>query len=80
MSYDGSQLRLYVNNILDGELEVSGSINVSTDDLFIGGLQNISKTGAFAGRHFNGSIDNVMIFDKALSAQEIQDLYNEGVI
>jgi hypothetical protein len=78
MSYDGSQLRLYVDNILDGELEVSGSINVSTDDLFIGGLQNTSG-GAFAGRHFNGSIDNVMIFDKALSAQEIQGLYNEGL-
>ncbi|MEE9452379.1 MAG: LamG domain-containing protein, partial [Gammaproteobacteria bacterium] len=79
MRYDGSKLRLYVNNILDSEGNVSGSINTSTHNLFIAGCQNNSKTGALVNRHFNGSIDNVKIFDKALSVQEIEELYNEGV-
>ncbi|MHC4457842.1 MAG: hypothetical protein ACYS0I_12295, partial [Planctomycetota bacterium] len=28
--------------------------------------------------NFEGSIDNVMIFDRALTAEEIETLYNEG--
>jgi len=31
------------------------------------------------GLYFNGVIDEVMLFDRALSAEEIQQLYQNGL-
>ena len=65
-TYDGTTFYLY----LDGELESSepstGQITVSSYPLYIG--ENSQATG----RHWNGLIDDVMIFNRALSQEEIQ--------
>jgi cysteine-rich repeat protein len=39
----------------------------------------IGKNSPSSGKFFNGSIDNVQIFDRALSATEIQNLYNGSI-
>jgi len=69
-SPDVSEVKLYVNGIEESYSSVSGqAINTAAvDDVIIGAINN---TG-----YFDGKIDDVRIYDKALSVGEIQQLYN----
>jgi glucose/arabinose dehydrogenase/PKD repeat protein len=64
-TYDGSALRLYVNGTLVTTLTVSGSLAATTNPLRIGG-------NSIWGEYFNGLIDDVRIYNRALTAAEIQ--------
>ncbi|WP_084285447.1 LamG-like jellyroll fold domain-containing protein [Solirubrobacter soli] len=64
-TYDGATLRLYINGVLTASSAYSGSLNVSTGDLYIGGNNVWSEW-------FDGTIDEVRIYDRALAATEIQ--------
>ncbi|MBU4098503.1 DUF2341 domain-containing protein, partial [Patescibacteria group bacterium] len=61
-----TQMLFYINSILDS------SINYTTIDTSIGQELLIGKTFQF----FNGSIDDVRIYNRALSPKEVRDLYN----
>jgi hypothetical protein len=63
-TYDGSALRLYVNGTLAGTLNVSGTLTKSTDPLRIGG-------NTIWGEYFRGLIDDVRVYNRALSQSEI---------
>jgi beta-lactam-binding protein with PASTA domain len=65
-TYDGANFRYYVNGALVGTTAGGGSINVANGALRIGG--NNSSTGEF----FNGLIDEVRVYNRALSQAEIQ--------
>jgi hypothetical protein len=64
-TYDGANFRFYVNGVLVGTTPGGGSINVANGALRIGG--NNSSVGEF----FNGLIDEVRVYNRALSAAEI---------
>jgi glucose/arabinose dehydrogenase len=64
-TYDGSSLRLYVNGSPAGTLAISGSLASTTNPLRIGG-------NSIWDEFFAGTIDDVRIYDRALSAGEIQ--------
>jgi hypothetical protein len=64
-TYDGSTLRLYVNGTEVGNLPIAGSILASTGPLRIGG-------NTVWREWFKGSIDDVRVYDRALSAAEVQ--------
>ncbi len=68
-SFNGTHINTYFNGDLDVSIEYSGKIPFITDDLIIG-----DWTPNF-GRGFIGIIDEVMIFDHALSAEQIKTLY-----
>jgi hypothetical protein len=63
-TYDGSTLSLYVNGTLVGSRSVRGSITNSPDPLRIG--------GDWSGEMLTGMIDNVRIYNTAMSASQIQ--------
>ena len=65
-TYNGTTLRLYVNGSQVGQLAVAGSIATSASALHIGG------NGAW-GEWFNGTIDEVRVYNRALGASEIQN-------
>jgi hypothetical protein len=65
LTYNGSTLRLYVNGVQAGSQTVSGSITSSTQPLRIGG-------NSVWGEYFSGLIDEVRIYNRALSGTEIQ--------
>lgn len=65
--------KLYINGVLEPTLSgTSGSFGSSSDDLNIG-----RKAGAIAAL-FNGLIDEVSIWDSALSSAAITEIYNSG--
>ena len=64
-TYDGTTVRLYVNATLVASAPATGGIGVSGSPLSIGG------TAAY-GEFFNGRIDDVRIYSRALSQLEIE--------
>jgi hypothetical protein len=66
--YDGKTFSLYVDGELDGSEESTGPITASTYPLLIG--ENAQATGRF----WNGLIDEVVIYDRALSVGEVRYL------
>lgn len=65
MTYDGANMRLYRNGVQVGLRAQTGSTAVSTGMLRIGG-------NAVWGEYFAGLIDEVRVYDRALTAAEIQ--------
>lgn len=72
--YDGSQMNLYVDGVLDKSLEASGTINNSKHQVCIGRNARMD----IPARNFKGLIDDVAIFDRALSKDEVVRLYETG--
>jgi hypothetical protein len=71
-TYDGANLRLYVNGVQVGVLAQTGNMLVSTRTLRIGG-------NSVWGEYFDGTIDDVRIYNRALTATEIQTDMNTPV-
>jgi chitodextrinase len=63
-TYDGASLKLYVNGALKTTMALSGPIASSTNPLRIGG-------NAVWGEWFKGQIDDVRVYNRALSVAEI---------
>ncbi len=72
LTYDGSTIRSYINGVLQG----SGTSK--TGDMGTGNLVYIGKRDSGTLQPFHGSIDEVGIYSKALSQEEIDALHNEG--
>jgi len=70
---DGSTQYFYVDNTLIGVRTFSRLINNSYS-LYIGGLPLFS----YDNFYFEGLIDDVRLFDRALSKSEVELLYHEG--
>jgi hypothetical protein len=66
-TYDGAHVLLYVNGVQVASLAETGNILTSTNPLQIGG--DTFNTG---GQHFQGLIDDVRIYNQALSQSAIQ--------
>src|SRR5262249_38964925 len=64
-TYDGTALRLYVNGAPAGTQALSGSLLTSANPLQIGG-------DSIFGQYFAGLIDEVRVYNVALSAAQIQ--------
>jgi hypothetical protein len=72
MTYDGASVKLYVNGQFDSSYAQSGPIETTSNWLAIG----CKPTGPWGGpgtyAYFNGMIDEIKIYNRALSQQEIQ--------
>ena len=64
-TYDGATLRLYVNGTQVSSLAQTGNIATSTNPLQIGG-------DSIYGQYFTGMIDEVRVYNVALTAAQIQ--------
>ena len=64
-TYDGANLRLFVNGAQVSSRALTGSMIQSTNPLRVGG-------NAVWGEYFSGLIDEVRIYNRALTASEIQ--------
>jgi hypothetical protein len=71
-TYDGATLRLYVNGVQVSSLAKTGNLLTSTNPLEIG-------SDSIYGQYFAGTIDEVRVYNRALSAGEIQTDMNTAV-
>ncbi len=71
LTYDGSTMRAYINGTADGTYAVSGTIHNGTSDLYIG-----ARSEGSLSRYFDGTIDEVRIWNTVRSPTEIQNNMN----
>jgi hypothetical protein len=69
--YNGDERRIYINGRFDASQMVSRDIPTNDQPVTIGGWGSPS-------RYFNGTIDDVVLFNRALSDYEIQQLYENA--
>src|SRR5260221_3399815 len=77
-TYDGATLRLYVNGTLEASRSVVKTIAYTTSIPWVIGANNPVARGIGFPRTWNGVIDEVEIFNRALSSSEIAALYAAG--
>jgi streptogramin lyase len=71
MTYDGATLKVYANGVVVGSTPKTGNIVASNSPFDIGGR-------AAGDLYFYGYIDEVEVFNRALSAEEIVGIYAAG--
>jgi Concanavalin A-like lectin/glucanases superfamily len=69
-TYDGSNVKIYVNGVLGATTPATGYGSISTPTAI--GTDT-------CGNAFRGSISNVQIYNASLDAGEVQSLYAEGI-
>ena len=66
-TYDGSQLKVYIDGNLKNTVNHTGSIHSTNYPV------NIGRNSGATGRTFNGLIDNARIYDRVLSTSELNN-------
>ena len=69
LTYDGANLRLYVNGSQAATRAAAGAIQATANPLWIGGNQPY-------GEYFRGLIDEARVYNRALTQTEIQNDMN----
>ncbi|MFK7844439.1 MAG: LamG domain-containing protein [Rhodothermales bacterium] len=75
VTWDGETIKGYYNGLLEDTRDYSGLIKLSAGDVEIG-----RYSGGVPAPYFNGLIDEVRIYNTALSQNEILDIMNQGEI
>lgn len=66
--YTGSELQLYLNGVLDGSVPAEGTITFNNFELTFGKL-----VYGFDDFYFDGKLDEITIWSKALTESEVQE-------
>lgn len=74
--YDGSAIAVYVDGTLRGSTAYSGGLFSNVNTILRVGA---SSSGGAIAAYFKGLIDDVRIYNRALSADEVKRLYNSNV-
>jgi hypothetical protein len=69
-TYDGSSMKVYYDGVVVGEQDSSGDLGTSDGTLCIGTKHETAP----AGDEFNGMLDDVRIYNRALTQSEIKRL------
>ena len=74
-TYDGSKMRVYIDGQLEGELEL-GAISRGNDLNVIIGASYSNSSNFDTSDHFEGEMDEVSVWNRALTEQEIKASLN----
>lgn len=72
-TYNKSNAIIYINGVSSGTGSSTSNIDTNNNPLWIGAKNSTDRT-----RDFNGSIDEVGIWNRALTSTEVTQLYNYG--
>ncbi len=66
-TYDGTNIRTYINGVLKETKPWPGTIS---------GVDENLKVGMFSNEYWSGAVDDLFIYNKVLSQSEVDQLYN----
>jgi uncharacterized delta-60 repeat protein len=72
-TYDGTTVKVYIDGVERGSAAGGGDLVASSYAL------NIGRSPYYTDRLFDGVIDEVAIFNRALTPSEVQSIYQHGV-
>jgi hypothetical protein len=65
---------LYINGLKDSSRQFNNFSSVTSTTYSL----SVGRLGTYGGYYFNGKIDEVRMYDRALSASDVQALYQLG--
>jgi len=71
VTYDGTNMKVYVNGVLESTLASSLSVENHTQQFQLGKLSN-------GASYFSGLMDEVAVYGYALTATQVSEHYNAG--
>lgn len=77
-TYDGQVAKLYIDGNVKNSVDFGSVANIQYDCLpsFVIGAGATCNNGAQAGSHFDNKVDEVLVFNAALSDSKVYDLFN----
>jgi hypothetical protein len=75
-TYDGAAIKIYINGKLEGQINHSGTFVHTANKLTIG-IRNFNPSNWPC--YFDGTIDEVAIYNRALSPEDIQQRYQRTI-
>lgn len=72
VTYDLSNVNFYVNTVSGGTAAFSQPMTAGTDPLYVGSNDGVTQ-------NFAGQLDDVRIYNRIITTQEMKDLYNQGI-
>ena len=75
-TYDGSHKELWIDGQIDARLAATGSIAGNSLTVCIG--NSIDPKGNLMNRYWNGALDDVAVYNRALTPTEITEHYQSG--
>lgn len=72
-TYDGTTQKVYVDGTLSAQNTVTTAISTSSEPFVIG-----SRNASAAGEYFTGQIDELGLWSRAITSDEVTQLYNSG--
>ncbi|HVS31889.1 MAG TPA: LamG-like jellyroll fold domain-containing protein, partial [Thermoanaerobaculia bacterium] len=78
VTYDGAQIRLYINGALQGSAALTGLVRDTSSPFFLGRREGAGTDGG--GDSIDGTIDEARIWSRALSEAEVRAAYEAGCI
>jgi len=76
-TYDGSYMRVYVDGAEKGNLAWTYSPGYTSSNIVMIGVRSLTSTKDL---YFKGLIDEVAIYNRALTSEEINKSYNAGLV
>ena len=75
-TFGNKMLRIYVDGVRQGEAQSTGQVDINPNDwpLMIGG-----ESSSNGGQQFLGSIDEVAMYNRELSAEEVMGIFQKGM-
>ena len=68
-TYDGANVKVYYDSVIEDTAPLAGTVNAQTNDVFIGKAETADPG------YFDGVIDHVLLFNKALDQTEIDTMF-----
>jgi len=76
MTYDGTAIKIYIDGILK-----NSQIGTGTGTIYCSGnALGIGRDADYSGSYFNGQIDDVRIYNYALTSEQVKQIYNGGAV
>lgn len=76
-TYDGTTMKLWINGNVSTSTATSTTVSTNALPLFIGSSPG-SSGASISEEHFNGVLDDVRVYNRALTASEMKKLYQLG--
>ena len=73
-TYDGAVMRLFIDGFECCETQATGSINLTSDPIYVG----TKKSGSATKDYFKGYIDDIQIYSVGLTGGQVRTLAQQG--
>ena len=74
-THDNNNAKMYINGLMVDSLNIVGGLSANSLPMWFGARPNAGSNSA----HFFGKLDDIAIWNRALSPSEISQLYNQNI-